>query len=204
VPRVGAPVAIVHRFDLRARPEEPRLAALASLEQAVARRLPASMKPVSELADGALRRLRHAPAVFGPVEVCGHSEMPPCWRQLLLALAETVPVTWAAGPRRVPDRLRGAKVEIRVTAAEAPETVLVSCANPMHEANEAVRWIRALIAAGEGPAGGDRDRRGEPGRAGRPHAGAAPGDQPDPAGAGNAHRSALACVRLYPAFTRGR
>ena len=49
-----------------------------------------------------LERLRHAPAVLGSVEVHGHSEMPPCWRRLLLALAGVVCVTWVAGPRPVP------------------------------------------------------------------------------------------------------
>ena len=33
----------------------------------------------------------------------GNSEMPPCWRRLLLALTEIVPVTWVAGPRQVPE-----------------------------------------------------------------------------------------------------
>ena len=40
----------------------------------------------------AFERLRNAPAIIGPIEVNGHSEMPPCCR-LLLAVAEIVPVT---------------------------------------------------------------------------------------------------------------
>ena len=84
------------------------------------RQLPPSMQLSPALAECALERLRHAPAVIGPIEVRGHSEMPPCWRQLLLALTDVVPVTWVAGPRQVPAWLLGTNVEIRITADEAP------------------------------------------------------------------------------------
>jgi hypothetical protein len=42
--------------------------------------------------------------VLGPVEVHGHSEMSPCWRPLLAALSDIVPVM--AGSRHVPDWIR--------------------------------------------------------------------------------------------------
>jgi hypothetical protein len=135
-------------IDLRARSDESRPAALAALEQAVLSRLPSSMKPSPVLAEIALQRIRHAPAVIGPIEVHAHSELPPCWHRLLIALAEVVHVTWFAGPRRVPEWLRGSDVEIRTSAAEAPEIRLLSCANPMHETTEALRWARSLIASG--------------------------------------------------------
>ncbi len=135
-------------IDLGARPGELRLQALAALERAVCGKLPAAMQPPPSLVEAALARLRHAPAVIGPIEVHGHSEMPACWRRLLLALADIVPVVWVAGPRHVPEWLAGTKVEIRRADAERAPTVLFSCANPMHEAIEAMRWARALIAAG--------------------------------------------------------
>ena len=43
--------------------------------------------------------------MIGPVEIHGHSEMSPCWRPLLQALSEVVPVTWIAGSRHVPEWL---------------------------------------------------------------------------------------------------
>ena len=135
-------------IDLGARPEEPRLRALAGLEAAVSAKLPPAMQTPPALVEAALDRLRHAPVVLGPIEVHGHSEMPPCWRRLLLSLAEIVRVVWIAGPRPVPDWLAGSKVEVTCGDPEQTETVLFSCANPMHEAVEALRWARSLMAAG--------------------------------------------------------
>jgi hypothetical protein len=51
----------------------------------------------------------------------------------------------------VPEWLAGSTIKIRRTDAERPETALFSCANPMHEAIEAMRWARALIAEAGGP-----------------------------------------------------
>ena len=59
----------------------------------------------------ALNRVKYAAAVFGPIEVHGHSEMSPAWRELLKALAEVIPVVWIAGPRYVPSWLTATKIE---------------------------------------------------------------------------------------------
>jgi hypothetical protein len=128
--------------------KQPRIEALSILEQAVLQRLPASMKRPSEMVELALGRIQHAAAVFGPIEVHGHSEMSPAWRELLKALAEVVPVVWVAGPRYVPSWLEATKVEVRKTKPASPEPTLFSCATPHHEAIEALRWARSLIAAG--------------------------------------------------------
>jgi hypothetical protein len=127
----------------------PRLQALAALERNVLRRLPASMKKPKTLVDLARARIAHAPAALGPVEIRGHSEMPGCWRPLLQALADVVPVTWVAGPRSVPDWVDGKRVEIRRTEPNDATPELYSCATPQHEVLEAFRWIRALIAEGK-------------------------------------------------------
>jgi hypothetical protein len=134
-------------IDLNMRDEQSRLHALAALERVVLSKLPLAMKPSPALAEAALGRLHHASAVIGSIEVHGHSDMAPCWRRLLHTLAEIVPVAWIAGPRHLPDWL-STNIEIRRTDAERPEIALFSCANPMHEAIEALRWARALIAAG--------------------------------------------------------
>ncbi|WP_247376156.1 PD-(D/E)XK nuclease family protein [Bradyrhizobium sp. 173] len=126
----------------------PRLQALAALESRVLQRLPASMKKPRTLVDLALARLVHAPAALGPVEIHGHSEMPVCWRPLLIALADRVPVTWIAGPRPVPDWLKRRKIELRQSAASGVAPEVYSCATPQHEVLEAFRWMRTLLADG--------------------------------------------------------
>jgi|ERR1039458_9366771 hypothetical protein len=128
--------------------KHPRIEALSTLEQAVLDRLPVSMKRPKEMVELALKRIQHTAAVLGPIEIHGHSEMSPAWRQLLKALAEIVPVTWVAGPRYVPSWLKAMKVEVRQTFTDGPEPTLFSCANPHHEALEALRWARSLIATG--------------------------------------------------------
>jgi hypothetical protein len=127
----------------------PRLQALAALERSVLRRLPPSMKKPKALVDLACAHIALAPAVLGPVEIHGHSEMPVCWRPLLPALAAVVSVTWVAGPRSVPDWVDGKRIEIRRTQPNDATPYLFSCATPQHEVLEAFRWMRALIAKGQ-------------------------------------------------------
>jgi hypothetical protein len=127
----------------------PRLQALAALERNVLRRLPPSMKKPKALVDLARARIAHAPAVLGPIEINGHSEMPLCWRPLLGALADVVQVTWVAGPRSVPDWVDGKRIQIQRTEPNGTTPELYSCATPQHEVLEAFRWMRALLAEGK-------------------------------------------------------
>ena len=78
----------------------PRLASLAKLEHAVLDRLPVAMKRPGELVDAALTHVKHAPAVLGTVELRGMTELEPCWRPLLQALATVTEVRSLAGPGR--------------------------------------------------------------------------------------------------------
>ena len=127
----------------------PRLTALHTLENETLRRLPPSMKRPRDLVELACSRIRHAPAVIGPVEIHGHSEMSPCWRPLLAALTTTVPVAWVAGARSAPSWLDELKIDVRRETPNDPELHLLSCATPHHEALEAFRWMRELIASGK-------------------------------------------------------
>lgn len=129
--------------------EHPRLAALARLEAATLAALPTAMLRPTDLVSRALDRLAAAPAVLGSVEIRGITEMSPCWRPLLFALAQAVPVTWDAGARETPGWLEGRGIEIRRTEARTPTVVAVSCSNARHEAVEALRWARALLASGQ-------------------------------------------------------
>ncbi len=127
----------------------PRLRALSTLEVEVLRLLPPSMKRPRDLVELACSRVRHAAAVIGPVEIHGHSEMSPCWRPLLAALTTVVPVTWVAGARSTPSWLDGMNIDVRRNPPNNPERQLLSCATPQHEALEAFRWMRELLASGK-------------------------------------------------------
>ena len=126
-----------------------RLAALSTLEREVLRVLPPSMKRPKDLVELASGRIHHASAVIGPVEIHGHSEMSPCWRPLLAALTTVVPVAWVAGARTAPTWLDLMNIDVRRDSPNAAERRLFSCANPQHEALEAFRWMRELLAGGE-------------------------------------------------------
>ena len=58
-------------------------------------------------------------------------------------------MTWNAGPREVPNWLHETDVNITTEPAQKPKVEIVSAATPYHEAIEAMRWMRSLIASGE-------------------------------------------------------
>ena len=135
--------------DLQVRAgEHPRLQSIACLETAVVGALPPAMMRPADLVAAGSARLEHAPALFGPIEIVGITELSPVWRPLLHAIAARVPVRWVAGPRPVPDWLDGAGIEIVRDTAQSPDVSAVSAATAYHEAVEAVRWARQLLASG--------------------------------------------------------
>ena len=110
--------------------------------------LPPTMMRPADLVEAGRARLDHAPALFGPIEIVGITELSSVWRPLLHALAGNVPVRWIAGPRPVPDWLDGEAIEIVRDEARAPDVSGVSTATAYHEAVEAMRWARQLLASG--------------------------------------------------------
>ena len=124
--------------------DHPRLAAIARLEAAVLDQLPSGMLRPLDIAAAAIERLAHAPAVLGPMEIVGLTELSPCWRPLLQALTAHIPVQWTAGPRSVPAWLDDTGVTISRAPAQAPGINAVSAATAYHEAIEAMRWARGL------------------------------------------------------------
>jgi hypothetical protein len=139
--------------DLASRmPRHPRLDAIGRLEAAVLERLPQGMLRPADIVAAATARLRHSPAILGSVEISGLTELEPCWRPLLNALATLAPVQWTAGPRAVPDWLKDSTVKVVRATAECPTIGVVSAATAYHEAIEALRWVRALLASGVAPA----------------------------------------------------
>ncbi|MDP8988705.1 MAG: PD-(D/E)XK nuclease family protein, partial [Acidobacteriota bacterium] len=136
-------------IDLQSRAaSHPRLASIATLETAVLAALPPNMMRPADLVAAALVRLEHAPTLIGPVEVVGLTELAPCWRPLLLGLATRVPVRWIAGPRSAPAWLEGSGIQIERAEAQEPQIITVSASTAYHEAIDAMRWARELLASG--------------------------------------------------------
>ncbi|MFL9914000.1 PD-(D/E)XK nuclease family protein [Paraburkholderia fungorum] len=137
-------------IDLEARAHaHARIDAVAKLESAVLAQLaPGLMRP-ADLVAVAMQRIVHANAVLGNVEVAGQTDLAPCWRPLLLAVAKRAPVRWSAGPRTTPKWLEGSRITISRTVSETPAVTVVSAATPLHEAIEAMRWVRELLATGQ-------------------------------------------------------
>lgn len=129
----------------------PRLDAIARLEAAVLAELPPGMMRPVDIVAAATDRLAHAPAIFGQIEIVGLTELAPCWRPLLLALTAHTPVQWTAGPRSVPAWLEDSDVTISRASAKTPQIRSLSAATAYHEAIEAMRWARGLLASGVSP-----------------------------------------------------
>ena len=127
--------------------DHPRIRAVAQLEAAVLEALTSTMRRPGDLATAALERLEHAPAILGPMDIVGITELSPCWRSLLHALASRVPVRWVAGPRTVPPWLDREIVQVVEEEPQAPEVVAVRAATAYHEAIEALRWARGLVSS---------------------------------------------------------
>jgi hypothetical protein len=132
--------------------DHPRLDAIARLEAAVLEQLPPGMLRPVDIVNAATTRIHHAPAVLGPVEIAGLTELSPCWRSLIQALTAHIPVQWTAGPRSVPAWLEDTDVKVLRSSAQTPEINAVSAATAYHEAIEAMRWVRSLLASGVSPA----------------------------------------------------
>ena len=141
--------AWVAGIDLAARAaDHPRLAAIAQLEGTVLDHLPLGMMRPIDIVAAAIARIGHVQTVLGPVEIAGLTELSPCWRPLLQALTAHIPVRWVAGPRSVPAWLDGTGVTVVRAPAHAPRISVASAATAYHEAIEAMRWARSLLASG--------------------------------------------------------
>ncbi|WP_420995212.1 PD-(D/E)XK nuclease family protein [Cupriavidus sp. 30B13] len=140
-------------IDLPARAgRHPRLDSMARLEAAVLARLPAGMMRPPDLAQAALQRVAHAAALLGQVEFHGLADLPPCWRALVTAVAAQTPTRWLAGPLSAPAWLAGCGVLVERSEPARPAVQAVSASTAYHEAIEAMRWARALLASGRAQA----------------------------------------------------
>ena len=138
-------------LDLAARAATPgadaRWAELVALERHVRAQLPAGTLLPRELVAAARARAHLAPRLLGDLTLERLDDVPPLYRELLLDIAEHVRVVWHRLDDAEPAWAPGAFD--RVPAVErAPARELVSCADPAHEALEALRWVRSLLASG--------------------------------------------------------
>jgi hypothetical protein len=122
-----------------------RIADLVLIEERVKRQLPSDALLPADLRDAALSRIRFAPILLGPIFVEGAHFIDPVWRGLLNALCDVVTVEWLAPPIADTTWFRG---RISRAAPASAEATLVTCADPRHEALEALRWARRLLASG--------------------------------------------------------
>ncbi len=136
-------------MDLQTRAaDHPRLNSLARLEAAVVARLPEAMLCPRDLLRAAMQRIELAPRIFGTIECVGMADAAPCWRPLVLALAARLDLRWRAGPRPVPEWLALPAAQIVTEPARTPSVSVFNAATAQHEAIEAIRWARELLARG--------------------------------------------------------
>lgn len=137
--------------DLAGRAEQPgaheRWAELAALQQHVKTQLPTGTLLPPELVAAAVSRVDLAPNLLGDLTLEFLDDVPPLYRPLMSQLAQRIQVTWLLPSGDAPAWL---PPEARVIppTARRPQLERVSCADPAHEALEALRWVRSLLADG--------------------------------------------------------
>ena len=125
------------------------VADLVAIEAYVRGHLPAGSLLPTDISRLAAARVHHARHVTGDIEVHGIVGLSPCWQPVLAELAKHVAVRWHAC-QADGDDLRwlertGIELVWRVERRESHRAV--ACANPKHEAVEALRWARELISS---------------------------------------------------------
>lgn len=91
-----------------------------------------------------------SPRLTGKLDIRGVVGLAYYWRPLLTEVARHVPVRWHGCKSDNDDLgwIEGSCIEIIWRAETAAAHCGVACANPKHEAVEALRWARELIASG--------------------------------------------------------
>jgi hypothetical protein len=134
-------------FNLRngAFAQQTRVHDLAWIEDTVRLHLRPGERLLPDLRDLAHAAMSFAPRVIGPLRIEGLHALDPVWRPLINELREVVQVEWDAPTFCDASWFHGAP---RHAAARDGKRRCVSCADPYHEALEALRWARELLASG--------------------------------------------------------
>lgn len=134
-------------FDLHlsAHRDEPRIRDLAYIEDVVRDRLAPGEYLLPDLERLAHARQATAGAVLGPLVLDGVHTIDPLWRRLINGLRHHVPVVWRAPVGADTTWFEG---EPNFIDSGSAEERAFCCAAPSHEAVEAIRWARSIIASG--------------------------------------------------------
>jgi PD-(D/E)XK nuclease superfamily len=134
-------------YDLRSGTgsETARVRDLAFVEEVVRERLLPGEVLMPDLCRRARDNLAFAPRIIGPLQIEGVHAIDPIWRPLIGELSEVIEIVWRSSPYADTAWFAG-KVEPQST--RQPVRTGISCADPAHEALEAMRWARALLADG--------------------------------------------------------
>lgn len=133
--------------EARASAADPRWAELAALETHVRAHLPRGAQLPRDLVAAARARAHLAEVLLGDVTLESVDEVPPLYRPLLLDVAEHVRVRWRPPAGARPTWV-GAAIDVEAAVEHQPALSFVSCADPAHEALEAMRWVRQLLVSG--------------------------------------------------------
>ena len=134
-------------LDLRTGPYavQPRVKDLAWIEDTVRLHLQPGERLLPDLCDLAQAAVRFAPRVIGPLRIEGLHAMDPIWRPLINGLREFIQVEWDAPTFCDTGWFHGSPRHVAIKDGTRRG---VSCADPHHEALEAMRWARELLASG--------------------------------------------------------
>lgn len=124
------------------------VADLAAIETYINQHLPPGSGSPVNISGLAVTRASQAGHLTGDVEVRGIVGLAVCWRQVFTELAKHVAVRWYAHQSDEDDLswMEGSRIELIWCAESRAVQHVVECANPKHEAVEALRWARELIA----------------------------------------------------------
>jgi hypothetical protein len=134
-------------YDLRSGPgfATQRVRDLAFVEEVIREHLQPGELLMPDLRQRACDNLALAPRIIGPLHIEGVHAIDPIWRPLIEDLGGLVEVVWRA-PSDADIGWFTGKIEQQSTAQSVRTGI--SCADPAHEALEAMRWARALLAEG--------------------------------------------------------
>ena len=127
--------------------KHPRVGDLLKIEQRIRELLPPGELVLSDLCSEARAAIATAPSVLGPLRIEGINTVNSAWRPLLNDLCAAIPVVWES-PIALDASWFNGQVETK-DGAGSPEISQIRCADPAHEALEAMRWVRSLLATGK-------------------------------------------------------
>lgn len=134
--------------DEAAKQEHERWEELRALEEHVRATAPAGSRLLPELLAQATERAHLAPHLVGPLTLDLVDEVPRAYQRLLEAVSVHVPVQWWLASGSAPQWATATGIEVVVAEPTDPTLEFETCADPAHEALEALRWVRSQLVAG--------------------------------------------------------